>query len=260
MIYLQAVWSEFQNFIGYGNGAAQWLLYMAALVLCVFYGKRCRKLLVYPSVLILFFFFNPFFFKYIGMKFLAGVYWRLLWMLPIVFVTAFAITKLAYRFQKQAVRVVVLLLACVCIVMTGKPVFSSQTYSEKENDYELPQAAIEISDIVQARLVDWKETIIVPNELLCSIRQYSAAACLLYGRNAEGYISDIEEAEQIVYEEMCKENPDVEVITQIAREKNCRYIVFNTDFHQIPEDLTAYGYKKTDVVQNHYAVYSRIEG
>ena len=71
--------------------------------------------------------------------------------------------------------------------------------------YELPQAAVEIADLVQSRLVDWQETLIVPNELLCSVRQYSASACLLYGRNAEGFISGIGEEEQQVYEEMSSE-------------------------------------------------------
>lgn len=124
--------------------------------------------------------------------------------------------------------------------------------------YELPQAAVEIADLVQSRLVDWQETLIVPNELLCSVRQYSAAACLLYGRNAEGFISGIGEEEQQVYEEMSSEHPDVARVTEIAKNKNCRYIVFNTSFHQIPEDLTEYGYEKIAVIEDVYAVYSRI--
>ena len=93
---------------------------------------------------------------------------------------------------------------------------------------------------------------------LCSVRQYSAAACLLYGRNAEGFISNIGEEEQQVYEEMSSEHPDVARVTEIAKNKNCRYIVFNTSFHQIPEDLTEYGYEKIAVIEDVYAVYSRI--
>ena len=86
----------------------------------------------------------------------------------------------------------------------------------------------------------------------------SASACLLYGRNAEGFISGIGEEEQQVYEEMSSEHPDVARVTEIAKNKNCRYIVFNTSFHQIPEDLTEYGYEKIAVIEDVYAVYSRI--
>jgi len=112
-------------------------------------------------------------------------------------------------------------------------------------------------DYVKAHLQSWKETIIVPNELLCSVRQYSSAVCLLYGRNAGGFISDIGEDEQRVYEQMSKEDPDLALVTEIARNKNCRYIVFNTSFHQIPEDLSEYGYEKVTVIEDVYAVYCR---
>ena len=203
-------------------------------------------------------FFNPVFYKYVGTRFLSGVYWRLLWMLPWTFVIAYAVVRMAYRLGKQALRIVVVAVACVCIFVTGKPVLSAETYGERSNVYELPQAAVEIADLVQSRLVDWQETLIVPNELLCSVRQYSAAACLLYGRNAEGFISNIGEEEQQVYEEMSSEHPDVARVTEIAKNKNCRYIVFNTSFHQIPEDLTEYGYEKIAVIEDVYAVYSRI--
>ena len=71
-------------------------------------------------------------------------------------------------------------------------------------------------------------------------------------------LSPIGEEEQQVYEEMSSEHPDVARVTEIAKNKNCRYIVFNTSFHQIPEDLTEYGYEKIAVIEDVYAVYSRI--
>lgn len=255
-----AVWNEFVKFIGGRSGALHWLLFVVALVCCFFLGKRERKSLFWPSILVLVFFFNPFFYKFIGLRFLAGVYWRLLWMLPISFVIAYAAVRFMYRFRKNVLRIGILILLCICIAVTGEKIFSETTYREKENEYELPNASIEVADFVEGRLMNWKETIIVPNELLCSIRQYSTSACLLYGRNAEGFISGIEEEEAKVFAEMSREDPDVSLITQIAREKNCRYIVFNTSFHRIPEDLTEYGYEKVTVIERDYAVYCRIDG
>lgn len=259
MQYVAGVWEEFSEFVGGRNGALHLLLFFAALAVCFFLGKKERKRLFWPSVLVLIFFFNPLFYKYIGMRFLGGVYWRLLWMLPVSFVIAYALTRLVGKIQKNVLRVCAIVLACVCIIVTGEPIFSQTTYQEKQNEYELPQAAIEISDYVEGNLADWKETIIVPNELLCSIRQYSAAACLLYGRNSGGFITDIGEDEAKVFGEMSKEEPDLELVTRIALEKNCRYIVFNTSFHRIPEDLTEYGYQKQAVVEDVYAIYRRIE-
>lgn len=259
MGYVLAVLGEFDKFIGGKSGVLHFLLFGAALLCCFIWGKRDRKWFFWPSVLAMLFFLNPFFFKYVGARFLSGIYWRLLWMLPIAFVIAYVLTKLVYRFRKEAVRIVAIVAACVCIVVTGEPIFSQTTYQEKENAYELPNAAIEICDYISGRMYDWKETAIVPNELLCSIRQYSAGVCLLYGRNAEGFIADIGEEEKLVYEEMSKEVPDVGLITETALNKNCRFIVFNTSFHQIPEDLTEYGYEKLHVVEDVYVIYGRID-
>ena len=260
MGYVLAVWGEFVNFIGGRSGVIHFVLFAAALVCCFFLGKWERRRLFFPAALVLVFFFNPFFYKYVGMRFLSGVYWRLLWMLPSSFVLAYTVVKLSYRLKKDAWRIGVVAVACVVIAVTGKPIFSGETYTERENVYELPSAAIEIADFVELWMTDWKETMIVPNELLCSIRQYSASACLLYGRNAEGFLADIGEDEAKVYQEMSSETPDVELITEIARNKNCRFIVFNTSFHQIPEDLSEYGYWRATVIDDVYAVYCRTEG
>lgn len=256
--YCYAVWDEFVNFIDGREGFLHWLLFGLAIFCCVCMGKDDRKRLFWPSTLVLLFFFNPIFYAVIGTRFLSGVYWRLLWMLPISFVIAYAVTQMAYKAKKDVLRVCVLAVACVCIIVTGKPVFSAETYTEKENEYEISQAAIEICDIVMGDLSDWKENIIVPNELWCDIRQYSCSVGLLYGRNAGGFISNIEPDENAVYEEMCKEEPDVAVITDIAKQRGCRFIVFNTSFHQIPEDMSSYGYEKLAVVQDDYVVYRRI--
>lgn len=256
--YCYAVWDEFINFIGGRSGIWHWLLFCLAVLCCIFLGKGERKRLFWPSVLVLLFFFNPFFYAYIGTKFLSGIYWRLLWMLPISFLIAYVLTRMVYKIRKDVVRVIAVIGACLCIMLTGQREFSSMTYTEKENDYEIAQAAIEISDIVIGSLQEWKENIIVPNELLCDIRQYSSAVGLLYGRNAGGFISDIEPDEASVYDEMCKEQPDVGFITEVGKARNCRYIVFNTSFHQIPENLSGYGYEKIAVIQEDYAVYRRI--
>lgn len=256
--YCYAVWQEFTKFIGGRGGLAHWLLFGLALVCCLFMGRHVRKRLFWPSVLVLVFFFNPLFYAYVGTRFLSGVYWRLLWMLPVSFVIAFALTEMTYKLKKQVLRIAAVIAACACIVLTGEREFSAATYSEKENAYEIPQAAIEISDVVMAHMWDWKEPIIVPNELMCYIRQYTCAVTPLYGRNAEGFITNIEPAEASVFAEMSREEPDLAIVTGVAKEKGCRFIVFNTSFHRIPEDLTEYGYEKFEVVEDVYVIYRQI--
>ncbi len=257
--YCYGVWNEFLNFIGGRSGLAHWMLFIAALICCLFLGKEVRKKLFFPSVAVLLFFFNPLFYAVVGTKFLSGVYWRLLWMLPISFLIAYVLTRLAYKIRKNILRVLVVAVSCLCIAATGDRIFTEETYGEKENAYELPQAVIEICDYVKANLRNWKETLVVPNDLLCYMRQYSSAVGLFYGRNAGGFITNIEEEEAAVYAEMSKENPDIRIITDIGKKRNCRYLIFDTNFHRIPEDLTKYGYEKVYVVEKHYVMYRMLE-
>ena len=91
MGYVLALWGEFVKFTGGRAGLVHLLLFAAALVCCFFLGKEERHRLFWPSVLVGIFFFNPVFYKYVGTRFLSGVYWRLLWMLPWTFVIAYAV-------------------------------------------------------------------------------------------------------------------------------------------------------------------------
>ena len=104
MGYVLALWGEFVKFTGGRAGLVHLLLFAAALVCCFFLGKEERHRLFWPSVLVGIFFFNPVFYKYVGTRFLSGVYWRLLWMLPWTFVIAYAVVRMAYRLGKQALR------------------------------------------------------------------------------------------------------------------------------------------------------------
>ena len=97
MGYVLALWGEFVKFTGGRAGLVHLLLFAAALVCCFFLGKEERHRLFWPSVLVGIFFFNPVFYKYVGTRFLSGVYWRLLWMLPWTFVIAYAVVRMAYR-------------------------------------------------------------------------------------------------------------------------------------------------------------------
>ncbi len=257
--YCYGVWNEFLNFIGRRSGLAHWLLFIAALACCMFMGREIRKKLFFPSVLVLLFFFNPLFYAAVGTKFLSGVYWRLLWMLPISFLIAYVLTYLAFKIRKNMLRAAVIAVCFLCIAASGERIFTEETYREKENAYELPQAVLEICDYVKRNLEDWKETIIVPNEMLCYVRQYSSAVGLFYGRNAGGFITNIEAEEAAVHAEMSKEEPDMGIITDIGKNRDCRYLVFDTEFHRIPEDLTEYGYEKVHVVEGRYVIYRIFE-
>lgn len=237
-----SVWDNFTNFIGGRNGILHWGIFCVALLGCAFFGKRERKLLFWPALLTLIFFFNPLFYRYIGNRFLSGVYWRLLWMVPVIFVTAYFFVEMIYKLRKNGIRIVAAVAVLFCLIVTGERIYTTVTFQRAENEYKLPQAAIEVADTMAAVGIDWKVKAVVPNELLCYIRQYRCDVGLLYGRNAGGFISDIGEDEQRVYEQMSQETPDISVITELGKKNGVSFLCFNRSTQNVPEDISEYGY------------------
>ena len=238
-----AVWDNFKNFIGGRAGIFHWLLFCTAMLAVLLSGKRDRRLMFWPTVIVLLFFFNPFFYRFVGSRFLSGVYWRLMWMAPVGIITAYAAVRAVCRPNSCFLRAAAGALVIICVIVTGERMYQQKTFQKAENIYKLPQAALDVSDAIAAAGVNWKARSVVPNELLCYVRQYRCDIGLFYGRNAGGFISDIGEDEKRVYEEMCKEEPDIETVTQLCRKNEVIFICFNRNTHRIPDELDGYGYE-----------------
>lgn len=243
-----SILDNFKNFIGGRTGLLHWVLFCAAVVAIFFLGKKYKeekqavRFLVWSSVLVLLFIFNPLFYRYVGSRFFAGVYWRLFWMLPISFSVAYVIVWLICRWKKQAVRVAVFVAALVTIMVSGQRIYSETTFTEAENEYKLPQAAIDVADIIGNSGYSWKVKAVVPDELFCYIRQYRCDIGLFYGRNVGGFISGIGEDEDAMHQQMCQEKPDMEVVTEIAKRNGLVFLCFNREEKELPDNMTPYGY------------------
>ena len=243
-----SILDNFKNFIGGRTGLFHWCLFCLAVVMLFFLGRKYQeekqtvRFLVWPTILVLLFLFNPLFYRYVGSRFFAGVYWRLFWMLPVSFTAAYVVVWLVCRWKKQAVRIVVLVAALGTIALSGQKIYSKATFTEAENEYKLPQAALDVADILAGAGVSWKVRSVVPNELLCYIRQYRCDIGLFYGRNVGGFISGIGDDEVAMYQQMCQEKPDMTVVTDIAKRNQVVFLCFNRTEQEIPDDMKPYGY------------------
>lgn len=243
-----SIWDNFKNFIGGRTGLFHWGMFCLALVFLFLVGRKQKeekqavRFLVWPSVLVLLFLFNPLFYRYVGSRFFAGVYWRLFWMLPISFTVAYTVVWLVFRWKKQFARIVVLVVAVLVVAVSGQKIYSGTNFMQAENEYKLPQAALDVADILAGAGVNWKVKSVVPNELLCYIRQYRCDIGLFYGRNVGGFISGIGDDETAMYQQMCRQKPDMSVVTDIAKRNEVVFLCFNRATQEIPEDLKPYGY------------------
>ena len=74
-----SILDNFKNFIGGRTGLFHWCLFCLAVVMLFFLGRKYQeekqtvRFLVWPTILVLLFLFNPLFYRYVGSRFFAGV-------------------------------------------------------------------------------------------------------------------------------------------------------------------------------------------
>lgn len=248
-----SVVANFKSFIG--SGWLMWGCFCGALLVCFFLGKDRRKKLFTVSLVLCITIINPIVYYFIGNRFMSGVYWRLFWTLPLVVTVAVALTELTGKLKNEWIRFFTVGALCLTILLTGKSVINRGTYVSAENDYQIPQAAIDVSDIVLEASGGNPTMMIVPDELVCYIRQYTGQIALAYGRNIWGFINDAVDWQMDLYNQMNAENIDYERLRESAYACGCRYIAFNSRQRELPKDMESYGYRFIDSA-GEYMVYA----
>lgn len=227
-----------------GSGYAHWgIAFIIAIILAI-KDSDIRYKIIYPVILLLLIFFNPLVYGIIGTRFLNGMYWRMLWLVPINVIIAVGTVKL-YSFMKRPVlKLVVVMVAVAVIGVTGKFIFNADNFVIAANYYQIPQVTIDVADAIIEDMGDMDTcNIVLPDELVCSIRQYTTRVNLLYGRNAYGYIEEMGDMQAVVHDEMIKESPDCKVLTDYCKARRITYIVFNSVNQKNYDGVTEYDYE-----------------
>ena len=98
---------------------------------------------------------------------------RIYWLLPVNVLLAYMAVKAVYLFQKKALRTVVAILVCVCIVLGGSPMINT-AMDKTENPYKIPDEIIEIADSLKRDENNEVQTAYVDPDLL-ALREYDPA-------------------------------------------------------------------------------------
>lgn len=233
------MWSEvvtlFRAYMGKGLIVGWFLLSVAYLFLRE-KRKPVRILFLYVPVLLLLLYFNPLFSKLVYG--LAGdeIYYRILWLLPMTVVIAYASVQL-YSSVKGRLRIGLAALLSVLIMISGSYIYQNPFFHRAENLYHIPASVVDICDAIR---VEGREVMAVfPVELLQYVRQYSPVVCMPYGREATvdrwGYNYEL-------YDVMEAAVVEAERLAGLAREACCHYIILPQE-QEMEGSLLDYGYE-----------------
>lgn len=215
---MREVITLFREYMGTGL-IVGWFLLSAVYLLIREKRKPVRILFVYVPIVLLLLYFNPLFAKIVYGVVEDEIYYRILWLIPVTAVIAYA-AVLLYGQAKGKLKLLVLGVAAALVVLSGSFIYNNKFFHKAENFYHVPQSVADICDAIE---VEGREVMAVfPVELLQYVRQYSPVVCMPYGR--EITVERWENSHKL-YDLMEAERIDVDGLVSAARESMCHYVV-----------------------------------
>lgn len=224
MTTVLTIWKDYQ---GVGTYC---LLFLVAWTYLFFTEekKQIRAILVYGTGALQLLFFLPPFFTFYSMLD-EGTYYRILWIIPMTVVIAYAGVKLHTKRP-----VLVLAMLSLILILGGKYVYSSPYITQAENLYHLPQEAIDICDAIMPAEDEERVNATFPLELVHFIRQYSTNIQMPFGRDM--LVDGWSVGEHPLLTLLKEDTISLAEFTELATEHNQNYFVIEK-YKQIEGDL-----------------------
>ena len=245
-------------FKNYAGGRYTVVLFLLALIylLIMERNKRRRALFVYMPLTLLFLFFFPIFRK-VFVRLMGGegdTYYRVLWLIPMGMIIAYAGVKLAGLLcEKKGIwmKRVTLAVLAAAVILCGKYVYASQYMSKAENLYHLPQKVIDICDVIAPEDGEERIWAVFPTDLVYFVRQYDTDIQMLYGR--EMVEPKWQYAEPVHTIMNHPTTIDIEELLKLTRERYCTYIVLPNN-KGVTEEPEHFGLELLDTIEG-YPIY-----
>jgi hypothetical protein len=194
-------------------------------------NKNVRVVLLYLTAAVLFLFFFPVT-AYVAMRLMGEVatYYRILWFAPITLIIAYGIVKFVSSRNGKMAKILAAILSALVIIAGGDFVYDNDFFQTTKNYHQLPPTVIAICDEIEVEGREVKAAF--PKELMEYVRQYSATVHMPYGR--EMLVGDWLFYSEL-YDVMNGEVVAPELLTTLARQENCHYIILAADKVDINE-------------------------
>lgn len=206
---------------------------------------RARRYLVYPSLILFLFLFNPVFihlmYKFIGVNERIV---RIFWPLPMDIVCVYCIVRLVGMVKARWKKAAALLAAVMLFVLSSGGTLAGVSFGLAENSYKLPKGTKQVSDVIYELNMRQDSNVILPVDLFFWIREYNSSIRMPYVRDME----------QMYDEEGVM---DLDTVGKLGVEGSCGFVVLN-DSEPTKGELESYGYEKVLSIEGddcHYLVY-----
>lgn len=229
----------FRNYMGAGL-IVIWFLLAVIYLFVNEKRKHVRIFFVYAPVALLLLYFNPLFAELIFRMLDNEIYYRILWLLPITPVIAYASVCICGKVKeskgKRHAGAVVLCMAVV-IVFSGSYIYSNPFFYKAENKYHMPDSVVHLCDEI---IVPGREVMAAfPPELVQFVRQYTPLVCMPYGRDV---IVERWGMNSEIYDLMTAEEIDLEALNEAVLDERCHYVILQSS-RRVKGDFADYNWE-----------------
>lgn len=154
------------------------------------------------------------------------VYWRMLWMMPLPVIIAYAAVKIWFRMKNKMWKILSIAgLAAVLIVLGQFIYVENNPYEAKTNWEKIPESPVAICDIVNANRGSEKEWVLLaaPEDMVPYIRVYDASIHQVYGRKGDYW--EPRKGGKYIVKALDDEVLDYPTLVENCRNIKCNYIV-----------------------------------
>lgn len=154
------------------------------------------------------------------------VYWRMLWMMPLPVIIAYAAVKIWCRMKKKWQRAVSIVGFFAVLVMLGQFIYLDGCPYEKRTNWEkIPESPVAICNIINANRGSEDEWVLLaaPEDMVPYIRVYDAGIHQVYGRKGDYWMPG--KGGNYIVKALKDEVLDYETLIAKCRRINCNYIV-----------------------------------
>ena len=212
----------FQEYMGTGL-IMIWFLVSLLYLWITEKRKHIRIMFLYVPLLLLLIFFNPFVSHLVSSLADGEIYYRILWLLPVTPVTAYAVVTFCGKLSGYK-KYVGISAAIIVFMISGSLIYQNPHFQKAENVYHVPQSVVDICDAIE---VPGREVMAAfPGELLQYVRQYSPVVCMPYGRDI---VVSRWTVQNELYDIMEQETIDAGELADEARNQQCVYLILSED-------------------------------
>lgn len=222
----------------YGLATQGGKLFIPFFIACIYLllspaeaDKRARQYLVYPSLILFLFLFNPVFI-HLMYKFIAVPerIVRIFWPLPIDIICVYCLVRAFFALKENWKKAVLLVSALLMLLLNSGGAIAGVSFGVADNPYKLPKGTKQVSDAIYELNLHEPANVILPESLFYWIREYNSSIRMPYIRDLELFYDD-------------NDVMDLDIVGELGLEGSCRYVVLN-DSEPTKGSLELYGYEQ----------------